>query len=167
MDSIDKLVVQGLPPREAFFNVLIEVTLQKQIEEPEEAMQNLYTEHLNAKRYVLEVDLEIPSSQHERQNDWRMAPEYLTITYEMLSSYCSSKSGGPDCISLRGYEVDPDFVTYGDTSPYRLLILWRFLALRLVSSSSRFPGDGSTSSEKRAQPEVTTSRLVRDGVFGR
>ncbi|KAF8774810.1 hypothetical protein HNY73_017323 [Argiope bruennichi] len=37
--------------------------------------------------YVLEVDLEIPSSQHERQNDWPMAPEHLTITYEMLSPY--------------------------------------------------------------------------------
>ncbi|GIX78057.1 uncharacterized protein CEXT_75111 [Caerostris extrusa] len=37
--------------------------------------------------YVLEVVLEIPSSQHERQNDWPMAPEHLAITYEMLSSH--------------------------------------------------------------------------------
>ncbi|GBM96325.1 hypothetical protein AVEN_182464-1 [Araneus ventricosus] len=37
--------------------------------------------------FELEVDLEIPSSQHERQNDWPMTPEHLTIIYEMLSPY--------------------------------------------------------------------------------
>ncbi|GBN40293.1 hypothetical protein AVEN_44589-1 [Araneus ventricosus] len=37
--------------------------------------------------YVLEVDLEILSSQNERQNDWPMAPEHLTITYEMPFPY--------------------------------------------------------------------------------
>ncbi|GBM36217.1 hypothetical protein AVEN_97582-1 [Araneus ventricosus] len=40
--------------------------------------------------YVLEVDLEIPSSQHERQNDWPIAPEHLKITYEMLSPTLSN-----------------------------------------------------------------------------
>ncbi|GIY39573.1 hypothetical protein CDAR_425941 [Caerostris darwini] len=39
---------------------------------------------------VLEVDLEIPPSQHERQNDWPMAPE---------QSLMSNRPGG-DCVTF-------------------------------------------------------------------
>ncbi|GFS98101.1 c2H2-type domain-containing protein [Trichonephila clavipes] len=37
--------------------------------------------------YILEVDLELPPSIHEEQNDLPMAPEHLKISYEMLSPY--------------------------------------------------------------------------------
>ncbi|GFV43685.1 uncharacterized protein TNCV_880111 [Trichonephila clavipes] len=36
--------------------------------------------------YILEVDLEIPTSLHDEHNDLPMAPEHLSITYDMLSS---------------------------------------------------------------------------------
>ncbi|GBM31059.1 hypothetical protein AVEN_46492-1 [Araneus ventricosus] len=37
--------------------------------------------------FILEVDLEIPPSLHDEQNDLPMAPEHLNITYDMLSPY--------------------------------------------------------------------------------
>ncbi|GBL71224.1 hypothetical protein AVEN_264230-1 [Araneus ventricosus] len=39
------------------------------------------------KGYILEVDLEIPESEHERLNDLPLAPEHLKITLDMLSPY--------------------------------------------------------------------------------
>ncbi|GIY77330.1 hypothetical protein CEXT_482181 [Caerostris extrusa] len=40
-------------------------------------------------------------------------------------------------------------------------------AMTLFSSRCSTPADGSTSREKRVQPEMMRSHLVRDGVFGR
>ncbi|GFQ66979.1 uncharacterized protein TNCT_11831 [Trichonephila clavata] len=37
--------------------------------------------------YILEVDLEIPTSLHDEHNDLPMAPEHLNITYDLLSPY--------------------------------------------------------------------------------
>lgn len=41
----------------------------------------------NDKGFILEVDLEIPESEHDRLNDLPLAPEHLKITREMLSPY--------------------------------------------------------------------------------
>ena len=40
--------------------------------------------------YVLECDLEYPAELHELHNDYPLAPQSLTITEDMLSSYCQS-----------------------------------------------------------------------------
>ncbi|GFT01554.1 c2H2-type domain-containing protein [Trichonephila clavipes] len=43
------------------------------------------TSSSSSQGYILEVDLELPPSIHEEQNDLPMAPEHLKISYEMLS----------------------------------------------------------------------------------
>ena len=40
--------------------------------------------------YVLEVDLKYPDELHELHNDYPLAPEKLTVTNDILSSYCKS-----------------------------------------------------------------------------
>ena len=43
--------------------------------------------------YILEVNLEYPEELHELHNDYPLAAEKLTITYDMLSDYCKKKCG--------------------------------------------------------------------------
>ena len=43
--------------------------------------------------YILEVNLEYPEGLHELHNDYPLAAEKLTITYDMLSDYCKKKCG--------------------------------------------------------------------------
>ena len=38
--------------------------------------------------YILEVDLQYPKELHELHNDYRLAPEKLTVTNDILSNYC-------------------------------------------------------------------------------
>ena len=38
--------------------------------------------------YILEVDLEYPDELHVFQHDYPLAPEKLSISYDMLSDYC-------------------------------------------------------------------------------
>ena len=38
--------------------------------------------------YILEVDLEDPDKLHVLHNDYPLAPEKLSIPYDMLSGYC-------------------------------------------------------------------------------
>ena len=38
--------------------------------------------------YILEVDLEYPDKLHVLHNDYPLAPEKLSIPYDMLSDYC-------------------------------------------------------------------------------
>ena len=38
--------------------------------------------------YILEVDLEYPSKLHDSHNDYRLAPEKIEISQNMLSKYC-------------------------------------------------------------------------------
>jgi len=40
-----------------------------------------------ANGYVLEVDLEHPDHLHDVHNDYRLAPEHMTVTVDMLSDY--------------------------------------------------------------------------------
>ena len=40
--------------------------------------------------YILEVDLEYPHELHEFYNDYRLAPEKLEISHNMLSKYFSN-----------------------------------------------------------------------------
>lgn len=40
--------------------------------------------------YIVECNLEYPSEMHEVHNDYQLAPEYMTITEDMLSSFCKS-----------------------------------------------------------------------------
>ena len=40
--------------------------------------------------YILEVDLKYSNELHELPNDYRLAPEKLTVTNGMLSNYCKS-----------------------------------------------------------------------------
>ena len=42
--------------------------------------------------YILEVDLEYPTSIHEIHSDYPLAPESLTVTSDMLSPYCRELS---------------------------------------------------------------------------
>ena len=43
--------------------------------------------------YILEVNLEYPEELHELHNDYPLAAEKLTITYDMLSDYCKKNAG--------------------------------------------------------------------------
>ena len=43
--------------------------------------------------YILEVDLEYPDEFHVLHNDYPLAPEKLTIFYDMLSDYCKKIAG--------------------------------------------------------------------------
>ena len=38
--------------------------------------------------YTLEVDLEYPSKLHDSHNDYRLAPEKIEFSQNMLSKYC-------------------------------------------------------------------------------
>ena len=38
--------------------------------------------------YILEIDLEYPDKLHVLRNDYPLAPQKLSIPYEMLSDYC-------------------------------------------------------------------------------
>ena len=40
--------------------------------------------------YILEVDLEYPDELHVLHNDYSLAPEKLTFSYDMLSDYCKT-----------------------------------------------------------------------------
>ena len=40
--------------------------------------------------YILEVDLKYPKELHELHNDYRLAPEKLTVTNDILSNYCKN-----------------------------------------------------------------------------
>ena len=40
--------------------------------------------------YILEVDIKCPDELHELHNDYPLAPEKLTVTNDILSSYCKS-----------------------------------------------------------------------------
>ena len=42
--------------------------------------------------YILEVNLEYPEELHELHNDYPLAAEKLTITYDMLSDYCKKNA---------------------------------------------------------------------------
>ena len=42
--------------------------------------------------YILEVDLEYPTSIHDIHSDYPLAPESLTVTSDMLSPYCQELS---------------------------------------------------------------------------
>ena len=44
--------------------------------------ENSFTE------YILKADLEYPDELHDLHNNYLLAPEKLTISYEMLSNYC-------------------------------------------------------------------------------
>ena len=39
--------------------------------------------------YILEVDLDYPEKLHSLHNDYPLAPEKLSIAYDMLSDHCT------------------------------------------------------------------------------
>ena len=43
--------------------------------------------------HILEVELEYPDELHVLHNDYPLAPEKLTILYDMLSDYCKKNAG--------------------------------------------------------------------------
>ena len=40
--------------------------------------------------YFLEIDLEYPEKLHELHNNYPLAPEKLTVSNDMLSTYCKN-----------------------------------------------------------------------------
>ena len=57
----------------------------------------------NLRGYILKVDLEYPDELHKLYNNYPLAPEKLSIPYDMLSDYCK-KTAGKYGISQFGYQ---------------------------------------------------------------
>ncbi len=56
----------------------------------------------NEQGYILEVGLQYPSELHDFRNDYRLAPEKMKISSEMLSPYCHELL---ECLNIRGDAV--------------------------------------------------------------
>ena len=88
----------------------------------------------NPTGYILEVDLKYPDELNELHNDYRLAPEKLEVSQNMLSNYCSSiankydiKLGGVNKL-VSNLDNKSKYVLH-----YRNFLFHLSLGMRLVS----------------------------------
>ena len=83
--------------------------------------------------FILEVDLKYPNELHELHNDYPLAPEKLTVTNDILSSYCKSIA---DKYDIKGGDVKKLIPNLGNKTKYvvhyRNLQLYLSLGIKLT-----------------------------------
>ena len=79
---------------------------------------------------IFEVDLEHPKKLHASHNDYPLAPEKLTIPYEMLSDYCKNIA---DKYGIKVVDVEKSIQNLGNKTNYVLNYrdLQLYLSLRI------------------------------------
>ena len=84
---------------------------------------------VKANRMFLEVELEYPKELHELHNDFPLALEKLTVSNDMLSTYCKQIG---DKYEIKVGDVEKLIPNLGNKTNYRNLQLYLSLGMKLT-----------------------------------